>query len=109
MAATPSLEVGGLAQPHLLGKLVIGGGRTRSARPARMVARVASTPSGECSAISVASFVRCGAHALLRHQHVGEAHGEGLLAGEAAAGVEHQRRLGRPDQRGSVTVRPKPG
>ena len=51
------LEILGRAQPCLFGELMVGGGHTRSARPARMVARVESRPSGEHSAISAASFM----------------------------------------------------
>jgi hypothetical protein len=49
----PSLFGG--AQPGLFGEFVMGG-VTRSARPARIVARVDNRPSGEHSAISRASL-----------------------------------------------------
>ena len=73
---------------------------TRSARPARMVARVEIRPSGEHSAISCGELHRLGAHLVLRHAEIGEAHPGGFLAGDAAAGVENQFRVVLADQFG---------
>ena len=35
----------------------------------------------------------------LRHQQIGKTHGESFVAGDTAAGIKHQRRLGLADDR----------
>ena len=74
-----------------------------------MLMRVAMRPSGEFSAISAASFMAPPRTSRLRHQHVGEAHGIGFIARHAAAGIEHQRRLGRADHRRQSDGQPEAG
>ena len=74
-----------------------------------MVARVESRPSGEHSAISCGELHRFGAHLVLRHADIGEAHLRGFLAGDAAAGVEHQFGVVLADQFGQRRGQPEAG
>ena len=67
---------------HAVGE-VAAHGRARRDQAER---RILGDLGGECH--------RRRAHLVLRHQHIGEPHGVGFLAADAAAGVEHQRRMG---------------
>ena len=52
---------------------------------------------------------RRAADLILRHQKIGEAHRESLLAADAAARIKDQRRLARPDDRGQRHRQSKSG